>query len=155
MKSLCCLAVGKLKTGHWKQAAGHYIKLLGRYVRVEEVTVKDAPGHETPQRRNQMEGQALLAKIGPKDLVLGLDEHGAAFSSPAFARAMNDWLEDPRFRPCFVLGGAYGLSAEVHARCDRLISLGPMTLPHELARVVLLEQIYRAMTILRGSGYHH
>lgn len=80
---------------------------------------------------------------------------GSSYSSEEFAAGLEKWLEDPIRRPCFILGGAFGLSDEVRERCDRLISLGPMTLPHELARVVLLEQLYRAMTILKGTGYHH
>lgn len=155
MKPLLCLAVGRLKAPYWIEAAGHYAKLLGRFVRFGQAVVKDAPGHLSPEQKNDVEGRAILAKLGTKDLVLGLDVLGRRYDSEDFAASLGTWLEDPIRQPCFVLGGAFGLSAEVQARCDLLISLGPMTLPHELARVVLYEQLYRAMTILRGTGYHH
>lgn len=155
MKAILCLAVGKLKTPHWLEAAEHYARLLGRFVKLERETVKDAPGRLSPEQKNEVEGRALLARLGPRDLVLGLDARGDTYSSEELAAALEKWLEDPVRRPCFVLGGAFGLSNGVRGRCDRMISLGPMTLPHELARVVLLEQLYRAMTILKGTGYHH
>jgi len=155
MKSVLCLAVGRLKAPYWFHAAGHYAKLLGRFVRLESISVKDAPGHLPPEQRSEVEGRNLMAKMGPKDLILGLDAQGLRHTSEEFAAALKTWLEEPVYRPCFVLGGAFGLSQEVLRRCDRLISLGPMTLPHELARVVLFEQLFRAMSILRGTGYHH
>lgn len=155
MKSILCLAVGKVKTPHWLQAAGHYAKLLGRFVDLEQGVVKDGAGHLSPRARNAEEGASLLAKLGSRDLVLGMDARGRCCNSEEFALLLQTWLEDPIRRPCFVLGGAYGLAPEVTSRCDILLSLGPMTLPHELARVVLLEQLYRAMTIIRGTGYHH
>jgi 23S rRNA (pseudouridine1915-N3)-methyltransferase len=155
MKSVLCLAVGKLKAPQWMQAAEHYARLLGRFVRLEQVVVKDAPGHLSEERKKDVEGQALLSKLGVRDLVLGLDVGGRSMSSEMFAEELKKWLEDPLHRPCFVLGGAFGLSSGVLDRCEKLISLGPMTLPHELARVVLYEQLYRGMTILKGTGYHH
>ena len=155
MKTIACLAVGRLKTPHWVRAAEHYAKLIGRFVRFERIEVKDAPGHLSPERRKEVEGRALLAKLEPKDRVLGLDLRGQTYSSEDFASVLEKWWEDPVRKPCFVLGGAYGLSREVRERCDQLVSLSAMTLPHELARIVLFEQVYRAMTILRGTGYHH
>lgn len=155
MKSILLLCVGKLKSRHWMQAADQYSGLLSRHVRLEQAAVKDAPAHLGPEQKIEAEGRTLLAKLGPKELVLGLHAGGRAFSSEEFAGALGAWLEDPVRRPCFVIGGAFGLSSGLLSRCDLQISLGPMTLPHELARVVLLEQLYRAVTILRGTGYHH
>ena len=155
MKAIACLAVGRLKTPHWVRAAEHYATLIGRFVRFERLEVKDAPGHLALERRIDLEGKSLLGKLGAKDRLLGLDATGARYSSEGFAAALEKWWEDPVRRPCFVLGGAFGLSGELRERCDQLISLSPMTLPHELARVVLFEQIYRALTIQRGTGYHH
>lgn len=155
MKPVRCLAVGRLKAPHWALAAEHYAGLLRRYVRLEQEAVKDGPGRLDIDERKEVEGKALLARLGPKDLALGLDERGEALSSRRFAADLRAWLEEPARQPCFILGGAYGLSGDARSRCERLISLGPMTLPHELARVVLFEQLFRAMTILRGTGYHH
>lgn len=155
MKSILHLAVGRLKTPCWKQAAGHYAKLLGRFVSLEQIVVKDGAGHLAPHAKSAAEGASLLARLGPRDLVLGMDASGRACDSEEFAALLRTWLEDPVRRPCFVVGGAFGLAPGVIARSDVLLSLGPMTLPHELARVVLLEQLYRALTIIRGTGYHH
>lgn len=155
MKAIACLAVGRIKTLHWGQATEHYARLIGRFTRFEAIVVKDAPGDLELERRIAVEGRSLLARLDTKDLVLGLDVSGQPFSSEAFATVLEQWLEDPVRKPCFVLGGAFGLSPEIRMRCDRLISLSSMTLPHELARVVLFEQIFRALSILRGTGYHH
>lgn len=155
MKPVRCLAVGRLKATHWIRAAEHYAGLISRFVRLELEAVKDGPARLPASQKIKAEGKALLARLGQKDLALGLDERGRTLSSKGFAAALRSWLEDPTRRPCFILGGAYGLSEEVRLRCQGLISLGPMTLPHEMARVVLLEQLYRAMTILRGTSYHH
>ena len=155
MKTMACLAVGRLKTPHWVRAAEHYAKLISRFARLQRIDIKDAPGHLSPKRRIEAEGRALLNRLDSRDRVLGLDAQGRMYSSEGFASVLEKWWEDPVRKPCFLLGGAYGLSGEIRERCDQLISLGHMTLPHELAQVVLFEQIYRAMTILRGTGYHH
>lgn len=147
--------MGRLKTPHWVQAAEHYATLIQRFVRFERMEVKDAPGHFAPERRIDLEGRSLSARLTPRDRLLGLDARGRSYTSEAFAEALEQWLEDPVRRPCFVLGGAYGLSETVRNQSDQLISLSAMTLPHELARVVLAEQIYRALSILRKTGYHH
>ncbi len=155
MKSIVCLAVGRLKTPHWVLAAEYYATLIGRFARFDRLEVKDAPGHLALELRIDTEGKSLLAKLGVKDRLLGLDATGRSYSSEGFAAALEKWWEDPVRRPCFVLGGAFGLSGEFRERCDQLISLSSMTLPHELARVVLFEQVYRALAIQRGTGYHH
>ena len=88
-------------------------------------------------------------------MVISLDRKGRLFTSRQLSSALKVWLETPGRTPCFVIGGAYGLSRDVVSRSDLTLSLGPMTLPHELARVVLLEQLYRADAILRNLPYHH
>lgn len=155
MKAIACLAVGRMRTPHWVRAAEHYATLIGRFVRLEREDIRDAPGHLALERRVEVESSALRARLGARDRVLGLDAKGRGYTTEAFATALRTWWEDPLRRPCFVVGGAYGFSRGFREHCDHLISLSPMTLPHELARVVLLEQIYRALTIQRGTGYHH
>lgn len=126
---------------------------LRRWRTVKETLVKDGDAALPPEERNKMEGRRLLAALSPGDCVVCMDERGTAHASVDFA-ALLERLSESR-APCFVVGGAHGLDQSVRAAARHVISLGPMTLPHELARVVLLEQIYRAEAILRRLPYHH
>ena len=130
------LAVGRLRTPYVDEAE-HYLKMLGRYANVEVVEVR--------------EDDDVARRVPERAVVVLLDAGGRQMSSEAFAA----WLEERRHegRPlCFVVGGAFGLEL---ARADLKLSLGRMTLPHQLARVVLVEQLYRAHKILAGEPYHH
>ncbi|MEW5774687.1 MAG: 23S rRNA (pseudouridine(1915)-N(3))-methyltransferase RlmH [Thermodesulfobacteriota bacterium] len=155
MKKLRLLWVGRLKKPFWKAAAEHYLASLGRMHGLEEVLLKDAPGGLAPAEAAAWEGKRVLEKLGPGDYLVCLDERGRQATSVQLSELLRGWLEDPARTPCLVVGGAHGLSPEVLARANLTLSLGPMTLPHELARVVLLEQLYRAASILRGLPYHH
>ncbi|MBN2141251.1 MAG: 23S rRNA (pseudouridine(1915)-N(3))-methyltransferase RlmH [Desulfovibrionaceae bacterium] len=155
MKTLGFIWVGRLKRPFFQAAAEHYLERLARSFDLERTVVKDAPARLGPAEKAAREGRDILARLGPRDMACVLDERGQALSSGALAERLKTWIEDPVRRPCFVLGGAFGLSDEVRQRAGVLLSLGPLTLPHELARVVLLEQIYRASTIIRGAPYHH
>lgn len=126
---------------------------LRRWRRMREILVKDGESALPPEERNKTEARRLLAALSPTDCLVCLDERGAAYGSQKFA-ALLDRLSEDRV-PCFVLGGAHGLDESVRAAARHVVSLGPMTLPHELARVVLLEQLYRAESILRRLPYHH
>jgi 23S rRNA (pseudouridine1915-N3)-methyltransferase len=133
---LIVLAVGRVRPPYADDVA-HYTRLLRRQARVELIEVADdaALGRRVPERAYV----SLLA------------DGGRTYDSEAFAR----WIEDRRQAGrdvCFVIGGAFGTALE---RCDHKLSLGPMTLPHQLARVVLLEQLFRAHKILAGEPYHH
>ncbi|MDR3045909.1 MAG: 23S rRNA (pseudouridine(1915)-N(3))-methyltransferase RlmH [Desulfovibrio sp.] len=155
MKSLRLLAVGKLKTPFWQQAAAHYLERLRHTWRVTETLVRDGDAALPPAKRNADEGTRLLAALGPADIVVCLDERGKAHTSREFAALLDRLTENATAVPCFVIGGAYGLDDAVLKRAALRVCLGPMTFPHEMARVVLLEQLYRADCILRGSPYHH
>ena len=155
MKKIRILAVGKIKTPHWQAAALHYRERLRRSYNIEEITVRDADPALTPAARNKEDGARLLASVKPADIIFCLDERGDQFTSPAFAAALSRRLENATRIPCFIIGGAYGLSDEVRNKASVLLSLGAATLPHELARVVLWEQLYRADCIIKGIPYHH
>jgi 23S rRNA (pseudouridine1915-N3)-methyltransferase len=130
------LAVGRIRPP-FADDAQHYQRLLGRHARVSVVEVR--------------EDERLERRIPERAYVSLLDAGGRTYDSEAFAR----WLEDRRQAGrdvCFVVGGPFGTALE---RCDHRLSLGPMTLPHQLARVVLLEQLFRAHKILAGEPYHH
>ena len=130
------LAVGKVKPPYADDVA-HYERLLARQARVDVIEVAD--------------DDAVARRIPERAYVTLLDDRGAAYDSEAFAR----WLEERRQAGrdvCFVIGGADGIELEP---CDARLSFGPMTFPHQLARVMLVEQLYRAHKILAGEPYHH
>ena len=155
MRNIRCLFVGKLKTPACRDLAAEYAKRLGRYYPVRETCIKDAPGKLPGPERMRREAEALAAELTPRDLAVCLDERGTSLASPDLAKRLQGWLEDPAQAPCFIIGGSLGLGESIRARARFTLSLGPMTLPHELARVLLLEQLYRAATILHGHPYHH
>lgn len=154
-KPLRIVAVGRLRTPHWVAAAAHYLERLNHWRTVQVQLVKDGDASLPISDRNALEGQRLLAAFAPTDCVICLDEHGKHQTSQEFSKFLQRLSEDANKIPCFVLGGAFGLSPAVGSAAQHTISLGPMTLPHELARVVLLEQLYRAEAIVRRVPYHH
>ena len=154
-KPLRLVCVGRIRTGYWKEAAGEYAKRIARFRKLAVAEVRDADPSLEPARRSAVEGERLLREIGPQDLLFAMDERGEEFSSEGFARFLDKLDRDAQGTPCFVVGGPYGLADGVRERARRLIRLGAMTLPHELARVVLLEQIYRAECLLHRIPYHH
>lgn len=152
-KPLRLISVGKLKKSFWKDAAAHYESRLGRWRRLESIQVREAVG--PPQSRNRLEGRKILESLSPGDIALVLDERGEGISSAGLAAILRKTDQERPGILCFIIGGAYGLDDAVHASAHRLLRLSDMTLPHELARVFLLEQIYRAECILRNIPYHH
>ncbi len=154
MKPLRFLFVGQPKAPFFRQAEDHYLEAIGHSIAAVRVVVKDARSGNSDDRK-RAEGKAVLERLGARDFPVVLDGRGKMYDSPALAARLGALLEDPGRTPCFIVGGAYGLSDAVLARAGEVVSLGPGTLPHELARVVLLEQIYRGMAILRGAPYHH
>ena len=103
----------------------------------------------------EREGEAILKAIRPSDHLVLLDEHGAQFSSVGWARNLEQKSAHLPKDCVFVIGGPYGFSPAVQARSNELLSLSPMTFSHQLVRVVFLEQLYRALTIIKGEPYHH
>lgn len=138
-------AVGRLKEPWWRDAQAEYVKRLGRYAETSLVEVRDADPAEA--------GEALLAAAAGARRRVALSPAGAAVDSPALARKLRRWLDDFG-RVAFLVGGPEGLSEACLAGCEERLSLSPLTFPHEMARVVLLEQLYRAATILGGEKYH-
>jgi 23S rRNA (pseudouridine1915-N3)-methyltransferase len=147
------LSVGRDRSGLYQPAAEEYAGRIARYAKLELLELPEAKKHAgTPQAREE-EGQAILAKVGARERLVALDERGREHSSPELAQRLQAWLTGGR-DVTLVLGGADGLAPPVLARAEERLSLSRMTLAHRLARVVLLEQLYRAFTILRGEPYH-
>ncbi|HET7791728.1 MAG TPA: 23S rRNA (pseudouridine(1915)-N(3))-methyltransferase RlmH [Gemmatimonadales bacterium] len=133
------VAVGRVKDAALRTACDGYLERLRHYIRLEEREVKD--------------GARLLEGVGGDSRLVALSERGEQWSSEELAAATERWEMDGR-DVSFAIGGADGLPAEVLRRAERSWSLSRLTLPHELARVLLYEQIYRAYTIRRGEPYH-
>ncbi len=136
------LAVGRLKEKHWAAAEADYLARLSHYAQVELREVTGDP--------------ALLAALPAKGKLIALDERGELLSSEELARKVVGAHEQHGGGAplCFAIGGADGFSAPVRQRAERFVAFGRITLPHRLARVLLLEQIYRSYSILRGEPYH-
>ncbi len=147
------IAVGKDRSGLYAPAVQEYAGRIARYVRFELVEVPEARRHAGTPRAKDEEGEALLARLGAKERVVLLDERGIEDTSEAFARRVGRWLAGGQ-DVALVLGGADGLADGLRARGNETLALSRMTLAHRLARVVLVEQLYRALTILRGEKYH-
>ncbi len=156
MLSLQIIAVGKLKEHFWEEACGEYLKRLKRFVSVKVIQIVDRDpalcGGEC--RGRELEGIDILAACGRDDYVVVLDRTGVAYTSEQIADLMDRLSLDGVDRLTFVVGGSTGLSSSVIERAQLRMSFGLITLPHNLARVVLFEQIYRGFKILRGEPYH-
>jgi 23S rRNA (pseudouridine1915-N3)-methyltransferase len=148
------VAVGRLKESYWRDAAAEYLKRLRPYATVEVIEVPDRDVTADERGALRVEGEGVLRAIPDGAYVVVLAIDGKQLSS----EGMSSWLElagiEGRSSVAIIIGGAAGLDAAVMARADELLSLGAMTLPHQLARVVLLEQIYRSFRIMRGEPYH-
>ncbi len=143
------LAIGRLR-------AGPELELFTRYnarLRPALAVAEALEGAGAPAEAKRREGASLLAALPPAALAVALDLGGTAPGSDGLARLLERWLGESRTL-CFLIGGAEGLDAPVLARADHVLSLGPMTWPHMLVRVLLAEQLYRAQSILAGHPYH-
>ena len=145
MARLSIVAVGKIKERGIREAIDDYIGRVTRHFQVDEVEVRDAPSAELAP---------MLEKRLPSPAhVVAPDVEGKAMSSEAFARWLDARMTQGKGRVVFLLGGAEGLPPSIRARADEKLSLSAMTLPHRLARLFLAEQLYRAVTIIRGEPY--
>ena len=146
------LAIGKLRPA-FREACDDYLARLRRYGPVEERQIREAPATASPLEQRRHEGRRLLEMVPERARVIALDRTGTSWSSEALAQALDRWRQGAQ-PVALLIGGSTGFDDSVLVRADHRWSLGPLTLPHELARVVVLEQWYRAWTILRGEKYH-
>ena len=153
------IVVGNLKEKYWKDAQNEYLKRISKYAKVELIELKDLPikGNCSDKDLEQVkvnEGQRILQKIKPQDFVVLLDLNGPQYTSPEMASQLDKWFVSGGSNITFVIGGSLGLSEEVKKRGNATITLGKITLPHQLCRIVLLEQIYRCFKINNNETYH-
>jgi 23S rRNA (pseudouridine1915-N3)-methyltransferase len=147
-------AVGRVKEAHWRDACGEYLKRLRPYATIEVVEVADRDIGADAARAVAAEGADLLRAIPADSYVIALDLGGPETTSEGLAEKLSELMVRGRSDVTFVIGGSAGLSADVRARADERLALSRMTLPHQLARVVLLEQVYRSFRIMRNEPYH-
>lgn len=156
---LSIVAIGRLKDGPERELYQRYAKRIdeaGRGVALGPLTLAEFPEarQSSAKQRQADEAQRLIGAAEGADLMVALDERGKTFGSEAFARWLGAQRDEGRRTVAFLIGGADGHGEAVSDRVALKISLGPMTLPHGLARIVLAEQLYRAATILAGHPYH-
>ncbi|MBQ6314888.1 MAG: 23S rRNA (pseudouridine(1915)-N(3))-methyltransferase RlmH [Mogibacterium sp.] len=158
MLNIRVICVGKLKEKYWDAACEEYMKRLRGYCSPAIVEVKESklPANASPADEQNViirEGKDILSKIDSSDYVVALDIGGKELASEEIAARISD-ISFNNSRIDFIIGGSLGLSDEVRRRADMRLSFGRITLPHQLARVVLLEQLYRAFKINAGETYH-
>ena len=149
--------IGTTEVGFVRQGIEEYVKRLQHYVGFNISYVSDVKStrNMSEAQQNSAEGKALLSTLDSSDHVVLLDEHGAERTSVEFSQWLQRRMASGSKRLVFVVGGPYGFSQEVYDRANEKISLSKMTFPHELVRLVFVEQLYRAFTILRHEPYHH
>ena len=153
------VTVGKLKEKYLKDGIAEYSKRISRFAAVEMIELAD---EKTPDRASDsenekildLEGNRILSKIGDREFVVVLAIEGKTLSSEEFSKQLEQASINGFSTLTFVIGGSLGLSKEVKKRANLSVSFGRLTLPHQLMRLVLTEQIYRAFTIQQGSPYH-
>ncbi len=153
------LCIGKLKERFYTEAAQEFLKRLSRYAAVEIVELPDekAPEQLSPAQREQVktaEGRRMLAKLTDGDFVVAMDLKGKELSSEGLAKELQGWMSGGKSRIAFLIGGSLGLSDAVLARADFRLCFGKPTFSHQIFRIMLLEQIYRAFKIISGEPYH-
>lgn len=149
-------AIGKTSEPYLDTGIGIFEKRLKNYLPFTWVLLPNARLKSTDGNLlKQEEGKMVLAKLGPDDYLVLLDERGQQHSSVELARWIEQRLSAPGRRLVFLIGGAFGFSQEVYARANAQISLSRLTFSHQMVRLFFLEQLYRAMTILRNEPYHN
>lgn len=151
------ISVGTMREAPLRELFERYASKIPFYMPFETVSIPDVKATKglNIDKQKALEGEAILSRIAPGDFVVLMDERGTETTSCQFAEFIDRKASTLNRNLIFVIGGPYGFSQAVYDRADRLAGLSRMTFTHEMARVLTVEQIYRAMTILRGEPYHH
>jgi 23S rRNA (pseudouridine1915-N3)-methyltransferase len=156
---LVVIAIGRLKPGPERELADRYRKRfdeIGRTLGFRSLDIHEIPESRARDAaaRSAQEAAAILAAIPEKSVLVALDERGQNIDSTVFARNLGRWRDEAMMNTIFIIGGADGLSPELRHKAKLAIAFGSATWPHQMVRVMLLEQLYRAATILAGHPYH-
>ncbi|MFC5465761.1 23S rRNA (pseudouridine(1915)-N(3))-methyltransferase RlmH [Lederbergia graminis] len=157
--NITIVSVGKLKEKYLKQGIQEYLKRLSAYAKVQIVEVPDEKAPENMSEAEMVEvkrkeGVRILSNIGQDTYVITLEINGKMFSSEQLAAKMDELATYGKSKIAFIIGGSLGISEEVQKRSDLALSFSKMTFPHQLMRLILLEQVYRGFRINRGEPYH-
>jgi 23S rRNA (pseudouridine1915-N3)-methyltransferase len=153
------ITVGKLKERYWQDAVKEYLKRLEPYARIEiveiaEERIQDNPSNSEIQQVLNKEGERIAKQLNPDFYVVPLAIEGRMLSSQEMSSFMGKLALEGKSDMVFIIGGSHGISQEILDKGDFLLSFSPMTFPHQMMRVILLEQVYRGFKILRGEPYH-
>ena len=141
--------IGKTRNKHYAALQDEYLRRLSHFVKCETVEIRDTAAHET----KETEGKRIIEKLNQSSFVCLMDVTGRSLSSPDLAKEIEKWQNAGLKEVTFIIGGADGISAEVAERAGLVLSLSFLTFTHEMARVVMVEQLYRAYTIIKGFPY--
>ena len=152
------ICVGKLKERFYTEAAAEFSKRLSRFCDIETVElqderVPDQPSEAEIERVKETEAKRIADKLG-NDFVIALDPRGKQLSSEELASSLSECMVSGKSRIAFVIGGSYGLTDAIRRRADMVLSFSRMTFSHQIFRIMLLEQVYRAFKIMNGEPYH-
>ena len=159
MLTVNIICIGKLKEKYWVDAIKEYTKRLSSFckfsvIELSECKVNNDPNEKQIQNILQEEGNAILQRIKPTDYTIAMCIEGKNISSPQLANLIDNVQIEGKSTVNFIIGGSWGLSEEVKQRADFKLSMGKMTFPHQMARVMLTEQIYRSFQISSNGKYH-
>ena len=147
------ICTGKTSEKYISEGMGLYLERLKHYCKFSLIEIEAGKGE--PNQIRKREADSILKKVGEKDFLVLLDEKGKEITSAGFSEILKHHQNISTKNLVFVIGGAYGFSEEVYSRSNIKIALSQMTFPHQLVRVIFLEQMYRAFTISKGEKYHH
>lgn len=157
LMKIMLLVIGKTDERYLEEGISKYHKRLQHYIPFEIRVIPDIKNRKTLSEdiQKKMEGELILAQLNAGDELFLLDENGKSISSRGFSEILNKQALAGCKRIIFVIGGPYGFSQEVYERAKAKISLSPMTFSHQMVRLIFVEQLYRAFTIIKGEPYHH
>ncbi|MBQ9818278.1 MAG: 23S rRNA (pseudouridine(1915)-N(3))-methyltransferase RlmH [Proteobacteria bacterium] len=152
--SATVMAIGKMKFAPYRAAADEYLKRLRHYLNIQEIELKSELSPKLSEMQiRERESRQIMEMVAPSTYLFVLDERGKMFSSVQFSEMVGRLMAQSQDM-AFVIGGAYGHHECLRQRANMVFGLSPLTFPHELARVLVYEQLYRAMTILKNEPYH-
>lgn len=147
------ICVGKIKEKYWQDAIVEYLKRLSKYTKMEIIELDDDSSDDEMRSLN-IEKEKILKNIKPHDYVISLDIDGTMYDSVALSKKIDNLLVEGHSDITFIIGGSHGLHEDVKQKSDLSLSFSKLTFPHQLFRVILLEQIYRAFKIINNETYH-
>ena len=151
------ILVGKTVNRHFVELIDDYAERVKHYIGFDITVIPELKNTKSlsPEQQKQQEGEMILKQFQAGDHVVLLDEHGKELRSMEFSKYMEQKMQTVSKRLVFVIGGPYGFSQDVYGRANEKLSLSKMTFSHQMVRLIFVEQLYRAMTIMRGEPYHH